>query len=196
MCHVRPSLVTNKARVVPQPQLLGGYCPVTVPAGTAPAPAPQHAPASTLAAPTDSEMKPEVEQATAPDSGTVAPAVTTTEVRGVAAGLATMAVAGPSTAPPAAPSATPVAPAAPVANTVGQELQSVVVAAVTSAVTATTERLMEAFTQVSQVTKTTPSASEKMTVRDLKLPGFAGSKSDSANYIEPDFYLPLLIWSR
>ena len=110
-----------------------GTSPATVHAGTAPAPAPERAPASTLAAPTDSEMTPEGEQATAPDSGTVAPAVTTTEVRGVTAGLATMAVAGPSTAPPAAPSATPVAPAAPVANTVGQELQSVVVAAVTSA---------------------------------------------------------------
>ena len=51
------------------------------------------------------------EQATAPDSGTVARAATTTQVQGVTAGLATMAVAVPSTAPPAVPSATPVAPA-------------------------------------------------------------------------------------
>jgi hypothetical protein len=33
-------------------------------------------------------------------------------------------------------------------------------------------------------------------VRDLKLPEFKGSKKDSSNYIEPDFYLPLLSWTR
>ena len=55
---------------------------------------------------------------------------------------------------------------------------------------------MEAFMQVSRVSPTPPSASGKLAVRDLKLPGFAGSKLDSADYIEPDFYLPLLMWSR
>lgn len=60
---------------------------------------------------------------------------------------------------------------------------------------ATTERLMETFTQVSQVTPTQPSVYEKLAILDLKLPGITGSKSDSANYIEPAFDLPLLIWS-
>ena len=48
----------------------------TVPDGTAPTPSPERAPASALAAPSGSKMRPEGEQATALDSGTVAPAAT------------------------------------------------------------------------------------------------------------------------
>lgn len=96
-------------------------------------------------------MTPTGEQVTAPASYTVAPASTTTEVRGVTAGLAAMDVAGPSIAPAPAPIPAPGAPTLIVATTVGQDLQAVVAAAVSSAVSATSEQLMEAFTQVSQV---------------------------------------------
>ena len=33
-------------------------------------------------------------------------------------------------------------------------------------------------------------------MRELKLPGFKGSKNDSSNYIVPDLYLHLLSWRR
>ena len=140
-----------------------------------------------------------------------------------------MAVAGPGTAPALSPIPAPGTPTPIVANTVGHHMQAVVLAAVSSAVSATTEQVMEAFTQVSQVpfraallpavgtcvvlsigvmpgwccflrvTQVPPPnqpVTEYMAVRDLKMPVFVGSKSESANSVEPDYYLSPLIWTH
>ena len=168
--------------------------------GTAAVPAP--ATGTTTTAPVDTDMREAVPDGQTTDTGTVAPAATTTEIRGMTHGLANLEVENPTPAPPAAATAAMAGtsahnPTAPVVNIPQQEINVAVQAAATAAAANVRADFVDVMRQFAQVpSDSTSRRAETVNLRDLKLPEFQGSKKGASNYIEPEFYLPLLSWTR
>jgi len=154
---------------------------------------------TTETAPVDTETHDGVPEGQ--NTTTAAPVPTTTEVRGVTHRLANLDVANPEAPPAAATTAAAGTSAqnttAPIANLPAQEITLAVQSAATAAAAGVREDFIAALREMTQVSSTAaPRRTDTLSVRDLRLPEFKGSKKDSSNYIEPDFYLPLLSWTR
>ena len=152
--------------------------------------------------PCNTDMRQAVHEGQNTGTGTVAPAATTTEIRGMTHDLANLEVTNPTPAPPAATTATIAWTSAhnrtaPIVNLPEQEINMAVQAAATAAAANVRADFVAVMRQFAQVpSASTSRRADTVNVHNLKLPEFQGIKKDASNYIEPKSYLPLLSWTR